>query len=929
MKIFILIEFLCCCVLAKDDMDIFHLPTSTIPLFYDLQFLNVLSDNFTYSGTTKIKIQAQQTTSVLTLNVVDLDIESIKIFDIESKREIEVNNHELVEKNEQLKVYLNEQWLITGRQYQVEIVYNSKLRTDMTGLYRSSYRDEEYNKTRWLAVSHFKPTHARKAFPCYDEPIYKTPFHITIIRKDTQISLSNYPINKSWASPIGNLIYDDYKVSEPLPTYLVAISVSEFVTKPSDEKRIHVYTHKEYINQTDYIRQRAAELLHLMELFTTIPYSVEKMDFLAVPNFVAGAIFGENWGLNTYQEKYLLISENSTEKSKELVTTTVQHKLAHQWFGNIVTCSWWDYVWLHESFATFFQYFAVKIVEPEWRMEDLFVVEQHQIALSYDQVSRHSMTVHVKSPDEITDIFDEIVYEKGASILRMLKHIITDHLFRQSLILYLNTNKYKNTKPKDMWDSIDSVLYEADYKLTDNIQIRDFMRSWTENEGYPIINVAYQNKKSYSVTQKRFLIGNNTSSSKSKWLIGLTYTTQIKKEFYNLKPTEWLKINDNEKTLQINDEGWFIFNLQSTGFYRVNYDDENWSRLIKQLKFSPKDIHVLNRAQLIDDSFNLAKAGELPISTSFNLISYLEKEDDFIPWYTAINELTYINNQMRRCSIITPYLKNFTRNLASIIYNRVYNLYEKSNDRRHTTVTSYDAFSSWACKLEVPECEMKALEYFKKWQKEKYVPADIKEATLCTGIRHGDETEWNEVFNLYQTTQTYSERQAAQLALSCSKNITLLNSYLRLLLQEDNSSIHQTYFKLIFNSLALTPIGIEMMTIFLKENINEYLNKTQSAYKTIESMYAALVKNAATASEIYELNLIRNQTTLPLSLQKTFNKLYKEIEINSDYYERTHKSLQDWLTQSVIPETNSCTSSYYISIIILLFNLFFYILYFF
>lgn len=84
------------------------------------------------------------------------------------------------------------------------------------------------------------------------------------------------------------------------------------------------------------------------------------------------------------------------------------------------------------------------------------------------------------------------------------------------------------------------------------------------------------------------------------------------------------------------------------GLYRVNYDEDNWSRLIGQLKTSPADIHVLNRAQLVDDSFNLARADALHYSVPLRLTSYLKTEDDVIPWYSLINGYSYLLDRMRR-----------------------------------------------------------------------------------------------------------------------------------------------------------------------------------------------------------------------------------------------------------------------------------------
>jgi len=107
------------------------------------------------------------------------------------------------------------------------------------------------------------------------------------------------------------------------------------------------------------------------------------------------------------------------------------------------------------------------------------------------------------------------------------------------------------------------------------------------------------------------------------------------------------------------------------GFYRVNYDLNNWQQLIKQLNESNTNIHVLNRAQLIDDSFNLARAGMLHYSVALNLSTYLMKEDDEIPWYTAIECLSYVVERMRRSAEGCDYIKVFKEfYLVPILYKK-------------------------------------------------------------------------------------------------------------------------------------------------------------------------------------------------------------------------------------------------------------------
>lgn len=93
------------------------------------------------------------------------------------------------------------------------------------------------------------------------------------------------------------------------------------------------------------------------------------------------------------------------------------------------------------------------------------------------------------------------------------------------------------------------------------------------------------------------------------------------------------------------------------GFYRVNYDENNWLTLIEHLKNSSADVNVLNRAQLIDDSFNLARAGQLNYTIPLSLLKYLENETDVIPWFSAMKSLDYVLDRMRRSELGYPDVK--------------------------------------------------------------------------------------------------------------------------------------------------------------------------------------------------------------------------------------------------------------------------------
>ena len=167
-------------------------------------------------------------------------------------------------------------------------------------------------------------------------------------------------------------------------------------------------------------------------------------------------------------------------------------------------------------------------------------------------------------------------------------------------------------------------------------------RTWERTKGYPVINVSYMSDiQSFRVTQERFF---STKAQRindgSSWYIPLNYATSKNPNFEDTSVTDYFVDGEamwNILATQHDSQSWYVFNKQQRGYYRVNYDASNWKLLSNALSsVDYNKIHVMNRAQLIDDSFALVSAGYLEdYETAYDILKYLVNEDDFFPWYTA------------------------------------------------------------------------------------------------------------------------------------------------------------------------------------------------------------------------------------------------------------------------------------------------------
>lgn len=179
----------------------------------------------------------------------------------------------------------------------------------------------------------------------------------------------------------------------------------------------------------------------------------------------------------------------SANKHKQRVGTVVAHELGHQWFGNLVTPSWWSDLWLNEGFATYIEYLGVDYVEPSWRTTDQFVVNDLQNVLQQDAYkSSHPVSASVSHPNEIDEIFDSISYGKGASIIRMMNHFLTKKVFKSGLTNYLNSRKYQSATQDDLWQVLTEQAH-MEYVLEPEFSVKEIMDTWTLKTGFPMITV--------------------------------------------------------------------------------------------------------------------------------------------------------------------------------------------------------------------------------------------------------------------------------------------------------------------------------------------------------------------------------------------------------------------------------------------------------
>ncbi|KAK7090085.1 hypothetical protein V1264_009931 [Littorina saxatilis] len=888
----------------------YRLPTNLRPIYYDLElapdFYGDDPSTFTFEGHVGIVFECITPTKTITLNANDLTIvkAGITVSGVsQGGGSLEVMDMELNSKLEMLHIMLKDE-LKTGETYRVEIRFSGPLTDDLVGLYLSSYK--RGNETVYLATTQFEVPDAREAFPCFDEPAMKAQFNVTLLRKPPLVSLSNTKIVRTESRPNG-WVADVYDTTPPMSTYLLAFIVCDFTnvngTTPKGIE-YRVWARPEQSDSVEYALHTGMTILdYYGDLFAT-DFPLQKQDMIAIPDFAAGAM--ENWGLITYRETALLYNpRGSSESDRQYVTLVIAHELAHQWFGNLVTLAWWDDLWLNEGFAEFVEYLGMDIVAPQWKVWEQFALKVVQLVFTDDQiVSSHPLYSPAETIDQMEQYFDSISYEKGASVIRMIRFCLGENTFRRALQRYLHDHRYSNANHTDLWNAL-SVQAQSESKSLD---IADIMNTWTLQMGFPVVTVTRDFRGDVMVTQKRFLINPDAKDPgvfKSpygyKWNIPLTMTSSERPDFnVTGDDVKWLSKTEQSKTMtpwismpsSADADGWFLVNLHQYGYYRVNYHDSNWNALVNQLKKDHKVIPPINRAQIVDDAWNLASAGETSVAIALGTLEYLSEEEDYVPWGAANNLLKDLKTRLTGTSGFGA-LQRFIQDKTRPIFSKL-----GLDDTNATALQSYTRteIASLACQSGLPECVQVAVSLFKQWRvnpDHNPISPSVRFRVYCTAVQEGDESDWLFVLTRLRQEKSPQEKSNLEDSLSCSSQPWILSTLLNMALE--GGDIRRDDATGVIGYVAANDVGTALAWDFVRAKWDVIMSGFAQSSSRLRRMIMSIV--SVFHSEFFRqqlLDFINSHPDLG-SAAPVLDTALERVEFNIKWSQNSYQQVVQWL----------------------------------
>ncbi|CAL1686825.1 unnamed protein product [Lasius platythorax] len=801
----------------------YRLPNHTKPLFYGIKLNPHLTpNNFTFDGEVLVSIEILSSTRTLMLHTKKLIIDKNATF-LKTKDGFNFYIPTAYDYNnltEMLSLEFNVN-LLTGY-YILYLKFTGVLNDRPYGFYRSSYINDAKN-TVWFAGTSFMATYARAAFPCWDEPALKATFKIAIKHHTNYTVLSNMPISEeSEIDESDGKIWTHFEESPVISTYLVSFLVSDLRNIRNSDKTINVWSRSNAISLASFAHEVAQKAAIELERYTNhSSVQVAKIDHVALPDLSNKAM--ESWGLITYREATILYNEHSSSiDTLYRIASNIIHQSSHQWFGNAVSPTWWTHIWMNGGLAEYFKYYITDKIYKDWQFLEFSVSKMFNLILIIDSFEYvRPLNFEPNTPEEINSKFSLTDDRKASLLLRMLSHCLSVNVFHTGLAKYLEKHKYGVANPEDLWSALQDAFDESAMPQN-KFKIQKVMDTWIGQKGYPLVTVVRDQHGKTKITQEYFRPhekmsarknSNSTATINKKWWVPINFATRTNPDFSSTSVTHWLSPEAEELIIEdIDPEDWIIANIQQTGFYRVNYDPTNWLRIANYLDSENyTKIHVMNRAQIINDAIYLMLSHKLDPRIFMDITKYLRRETDYIAWYPmfrVLEDVTTFFLYNEGGELLKPYVLDLMNNIIETIGTQ-----DRPNDDYFTKVTRH-AILNDACTYDHPLCLREAhaqlITYLENPMLANTTSFQKKEWIFFNGIKQANETVWNKLLYLYTNNS-----EPTLYCLGHSKNLTIIKKLLNMTISEDSPIAKEDAFRVIYSVLNGDFPNVDMVIDFI------------------------------------------------------------------------------------------------------------------
>lgn len=739
-----------------------QLPRDVRPTHYELAFAPH-AESLSFDGQATITLDVLQATDKIVLNAVDMTFKSAKLTPASGAAlEPKVS----VDAQAQTATFAFAQALKPGS-YKLALDYSGKIGTQANGLFAIDYENKE-GKKRAL-YTQFENSDARKFIPSWDEPNYKATFDLTATVPSAQMPVSNMPAAQTTDAGNG-LKRVRFERSPRMSTYLLFFGLGEFdrATDKVGATEVGVVTQKGLSSQAQFALEASKVVLNEYNDYFGTPYPLPKLDNIASPG--RSQFFGamENWGaIYTFEYAMLLDPSISTSADKQSVFSIAAHEIAHQWFGDLVTMSWWDDLWLNEGFASWMAARTMEKLHPEWNTK-LYSVGAREAAMNRDAVeTTHPVVQHVETVEQASQAFDAITYSKGEAVIRMLEGYVGPDAWREGVRRYMKAHAYGNTVSDDLWREIQAAAGKP---------ILDIAHDFTLQPGVPLIKVDSAQCAGGKTTLK-LSQGEFTKDRPNKQ--PLSWRVPVIAQAAGGEPVRAM-VTGGKAEMTVPGCGAVVVNAGQSGYYRTLYAPEQFAAIRDGFaKLAPID-----QLGLINDTWALGMAGLQPASNFLDLAKATPADADPQLWADIADSLGSLDNYYRGDKARQAAFRKFAIATLAPAFERI-GWEARANEGDPTTILRSQLIGTLGA-LGDEKVLAEARRRYDTLEKDpNAVPAELKKTVLGVVAAHADAATWDKLHAAAKAEKTPLIKDQLYALLSASNDDALAKRALDLALTDE------------------------------------------------------------------------------------------------------------------------------------------------
>jgi len=852
------------------------LPKEVVPTDYSVHIVPNI-DKRTFAGTETVKLQVRSLVHQLVLNALELAITEASL----DGKPLPKSAIRIDKETELLTLTLPTE--LEPGDHTLALSFSGKINQQGQGLFYMRYQEQGSGATKLMLGTQFEATDARRFFPCWDEPVFRARFQLTVVVPESWLAVSNMPIESEKKIASGKEVR--FAATPPMSSYLNVFVAGDLdlIESRSGPTQIRVIATKGKAELGRYALEVTAQILKYYNDYFGVAYPLPKLDQIALPGGFGGAM--ENWGGITYYESALLFDpKNSSAETKQNIYEVLAHEMAHMWFGDLVTMAWWDNLWLNEGFASWMGTKCTAHFNSQWEVwlrRNLPRDPTRRAGITKEQAmegdarsTTHPIQQPIATEAEANSAFDDITYKKGQSFLRMLESFLGEDVFRDGIRRYIAAHKYSNSTTADLWNA----LSEASQK-----PVAEIAAGWTEQPGFPVVKVKREADGKLRLTQERFTV-NFKNAPTLQWKIPLTYCVigQVAATLLMTSKTDVLENIPADRALKLNVKG--------AGNYRVEYDEPSWILLLEAL---PK-LGIEDRVNLLSDSWAIVQANRAPVSLYFGVVEKLPASTDIAEREQLINVLDFINGLL----VGNPEREKFQRYARSLLRPTFETLgWDPKEGERPTTGNLRASLIETLGDLNDPEIVEGCRERFANYlASPTSLAPDLRPAVFAIVGRYADEKTWTKLHELGLKTTSIEDKQNYYNALACATDPKLVKKTLAIALTDELPTSRATF---LVPRVARDSGHPAIAWEFAKANMKALLAKTDAA--GVNRYAPSLFIFFSDDSRADELKTYAKNNLAPGSAPEVA-KIVDEIQFRAEFKKRLASQLNAWIDRKNIAD---------------------------